>query len=242
MLLYEIPVFLILNRPNFNPSDWPPDLNHRTIEYLTLLGSSATAALETFFAIHPRNYFQITMMSWEPFIRVLVIVRKLIFLKEVPGWDYKEARRHFDLAGILDKITANTTKASELAREVNIGTGGGWGGCQNNRPDRHHIFIDGKNDMLLDLAARTRRFKAGYLEAVRLEEAGVPTDGQPPIASSQSAHQQQVPTGGGQQPYPQMPPQNMLGTEMWPAPETGETLLTMDDDFWLGFWQEWQLN
>lgn len=236
MLLYEIPVFLILNRPNFNPTDWPHALNHRTIEYLTLLGSSTTAALETFFSIHPRNYFQITMMSWEPFIRVLVIVRKLIFLREVPGWDYKEARRHFDLAGILDRITANTTKASELARQTNGATGSAWAGCQNNRPDQHHIFMDGKNDMLLDLAARARRFKAGYLEAVRLEEAGVPTDGQPLVATHQ-----QIPPGGQHQ-YQQMPPQNIMGTEMWPVPETAETLLTMDDDFWLGFWQEWQLN
>ncbi|KAL1966514.1 hypothetical protein VTN77DRAFT_4436 [Rasamsonia byssochlamydoides] len=74
-------------------------------------------------------------------------------------------------------------------------------------------YVPDRDDVLAELSRKLIRVKQSFSEALRLEE------------ERQASTQMQ-----GQQPLP-------LAGEMWTG---GETLLNMDEDFWQGFWQEWQ--
>ncbi|KAH8693189.1 hypothetical protein BGW36DRAFT_386105 [Talaromyces proteolyticus] len=259
MVLYEIPVFLILNAPNFNPSFWKPDLKHDTIDYLSRLGACTSAVLDAFFAIQPKGYFHITTMLWKPFGRASIVLRKLAFLKEVPGWDYKKARERFDLPKVLDKVVSNAIEASKISSRA-YPAAATPAPLPAEQPDegKNVEALQNQNDMLLELASRMRRLKAGYIEAVRLDDAGLSVENmasvlvlprstdlaqlqnkQPQTQNADQQQSQQQPSalnGAGWQLQ-----QSLQGTDMW-STEAGETLLAMDDDFWFGFWQDWQLH
>jgi hypothetical protein len=50
----------------------------------------------------------------------------------------------------------------------------------------------------------------------------------------------QTPNQTQQAPGLQLPQQNPLATDMW-IMGGGDILLAMDEQFWQGFWQEWQV-
>lgn len=75
-------------------------------------------------------------------------------------------------------------------------------------------YVHYRHDLMVELSKRLGQVKQNFNEAIRAEERQV-----------------QV-----QLTQPSQPSQPSLLGEMW----TGETLLNMDEDFWEGFWQEWQ--
>ncbi|KKA16886.1 hypothetical protein T310_9500 [Rasamsonia emersonii CBS 393.64] len=72
-------------------------------------------------------------------------------------------------------------------------------------------YVHYRHDLLAELSKKMGALKQNFNEAIRAEE--------------QMQHRQLS-----------QPAQPSILGEMW----TGETLLSMDEDFWEGFWQEWQ--
>jgi hypothetical protein len=264
ILLYEYPVYDILNRPI--SGRWENGRAVQCVEFIHAASEASRATMNAFLTLNPEDLIHLNMMFWLHVGRAAISMRKMCFLTEIPGLDVSLVRARLDLPGVLDKIIAMATMASAamkkgggqpqqhqqqqqqqqqrlsqsrsqgLCTTTAAAANEGGEGTEVGPDDKYFTYICDKNDMLVELAARMSRVKSGYLEAIRLEKTGMIPDqtAQAPI------HQLSIPATPSSQAQQVFPGQQTpFPPELW-NPGVGDTLLTTDEDFWQMFWQEWQ--